>query len=98
MKLVLITYVMAAALLAQTIKVPLATFSGTLRAVTKTEILVQMSDDETVSFRRSRKTKFLKGKTEIQPTEIAAGTVITIEARKEFNGDLAAYTVTATDK
>lgn len=73
---------------------PLAEFHGVLRSLTKKEVELQTDSEETMVFRRMKKTRFVKEGKDYTPDKFKAGDVVTVEGRKEFNGDLTAYTVT----
>jgi hypothetical protein len=61
------------------------TFHGTLKTVSKKEVVIENDDDQVVSLRRSGKTKFFKDDKEVKPTEIAAGTVVSIDAGQDID-------------
>jgi hypothetical protein len=70
-----------------------ASFKGKLRAVDKKDIVIQSDDDQTVTFHRSKKTKFLSGTKEIKPEEIPLESAVTVDASKDSVGDLVAVDV-----
>ena len=70
-----------------------ASFKGKLRAVDKKEIVIQSEEDQTVTFHRSKKTKFLSGGKEIKPEDIPLESVVTVDASKDSVGDLVAVDV-----
>lgn len=61
------------------------TFHGILKHVTKQEIVIQSNEDQTVSIRRSGKTKFFKDGREIKPSEIARETPVSIDAIEDID-------------
>ena len=71
---------------------PAVTFNGTVKALTKKEIIVDLdpadsgADRQSLTFRVSKKTKFLKGDQPIKPSDIALGMHISLDATRE--GDL----------
>ena len=71
---------------------PAVTFHGTLKALTKKELIVDLDktesteDKQNVTFRFSKKTKFLAKEKEIKPADIAVGTHIVVDATRD--GDL----------
>lgn len=73
---------------------PIATFRGTLRSVDKKEIVIALPEDQEVTFHCSRKTRFLKDSKKIKPSDIQAGTEVSVEARRDLFGDVEAVTVT----
>jgi hypothetical protein len=73
-------------------KGPAVTFHGTLKALTKKEIIVDLDktepsqDQESLTFRFSKKTKFQEKDQDIKPADIAVGTHIWVDATRD--GDL----------
>ena len=74
-------------------QVPLVSMRGTLRTIDKKQILIDAGDDQIVTFRRVKKTKFLKGSKEISDTELQAGAAVVIEATRERDGEFDAINV-----
>jgi hypothetical protein len=72
---------MAALLQAQT-QVPLATFSGTVRSVSKNKISIETQEGNLVDFDINRKTRVMRGKKQIQPEDLKTGDEVSIEARE----------------
>lgn len=66
-------------LAAQTARVPPITFQGRLKLITGREIVIVAENDQTISIRRTRKTKFLRGGKEIKPSDIAPGAPLTVD-------------------
>lgn len=71
----------------------LARFEGVLRALTKKEILIELPGEQTLTFRRVKKTTFYKDEKQVPAEAIAIGSAVLIEGRKEMNGDLDAIRV-----
>jgi len=71
---------------------PAVTFNGTVKALTKKELVVDLdrpdpdAEQQSLTFRLSKKTKFLKGDQPVKPSDIEAGTHITLDATRD--GDL----------
>jgi hypothetical protein len=86
----------AAALLVAilTAQVPLANFSGTVHGVSKKQITIESAEGNLVDFDINRKTKVLRGKTEIKPEDLTSGDVVTIQARQEMLKFLIAVVIT----
>lgn len=80
---------------------PAVTFHGTVKALTKKELVVDLDkkepteDQQSLTFRLSKKTKFLQNDQEIKPTGIAVGAHITVDATREGDLKLAALNVIA---
>jgi hypothetical protein len=71
---------------------PAVTFNGTVKVLTKKELTVDLdrpdpdADQQSLTFRISKKTKFLKGEQPIKPTDIEVGAHISLDATRD--GDL----------
>jgi hypothetical protein len=72
---------------------PLVTMRGALRIIDKKKIAIDASEDQILTFKRSKKTKFLKGTKEIQPDDFPEGAAVVIEASRAMNGDYDAVNV-----
>lgn len=72
---------------------PLVTMRGALRILDKKQIVIAASEDQILTFKRSKKTKFLKGTKQIQPDEFTEGAAVVIEASRAMNGDYDAVNV-----
>jgi hypothetical protein len=78
---------------------PAVTFHGTLKALNKKEIIVDLDKEQTseeqesLSFRLSRKTKFTAKDKEIKPADIAVGTHIWVDATRDGDLKLSALNV-----
>lgn len=70
------------------------TFRGTLKDLTNKEIVIQNDENQTVSIRRNRKTKFWRAEREVKASEIALDTPVTIEAAQDIDLKPVALTVT----
>jgi hypothetical protein len=94
-----LTYFLVFGLLAaaQT-KIPLASFSGTVHGVSNKQITIETSEGNLVDFDINRKTRLLRGKKEITPSDLETGDSVTIEARQEFGKFLIAVVITAQPK
>ena len=72
---------------------PLVTMRGKLRTMDKKNITIDASEDQILTFKRSKKTKFLKGAKNIQPDEFTEAAAVVIEASRALNGDYHAVNV-----
>ena len=72
---------------------PAVTFRGKLRSIDKKEIVIDAGEDQILHFKRTKKTKFLKGDKEIKPDDFPDETAVVIEANRALNGDLDAINV-----
>ena len=78
---------------------PAVTFHGTLKALTKKELILDLDktqstgDQESLTIRFSKKTKFLDQDKEIKPADIAPGTHILVDATREGDLKLSALNV-----
>jgi len=79
---------------------PAVTFHGTLKAITKKQLIVDLDrnapgdEKESLTFRLSRKTKFLKDNKEIKPSDLAVGAHIMVDATRDGDQKLSALNVT----
>ncbi len=80
---------------------PAVSFNGTLKVITKKDMTVDLdppdpdAERQTLTFRITKKTKFLKGDQPIKPTDIAAGAHISLDATREGDLKLTAVAVYA---
>lgn len=88
----------AALLLAQGQKMPPGTFTGTVHGVSKKRITIEKEDGNLVDFEINHKTRVMRNKKPIKPTDLATGDRVTIEAREEMLQFLVALTITAEPK
>ena len=66
---------------------------GALRSINKKDIVIDTGDDQILTFKRTKKTRFLKGAVEIKPDDFPDGAKVFIEASRYMNGDLDAVNV-----
>jgi len=72
---------------------PLVTMRVALRLIDKNKIAIDASEDQILTFKRSKKTRFLNGAKEIQPDDFPDGAAVVIEASRAMNGDYDAVNV-----
>lgn len=73
---------------------PAVTFNGTVKALTKKQIIIDLdSAEESLTLRRSGKTKFFKDDQEIKAADIAVGTHVTLDATRDGDQKLSALKV-----
>jgi len=78
---------------------PAVTFHGTLKALTKKELIVDLDksestdDQQSLTFRFSKKTKFLEKDKSIKPADLAVGAHVTIDATRDGDLKLSALNV-----
>ena len=96
----LFSIVLTAALLlaAQTNRVPLATFNGTVHGVSNKQITIETAEGNLVDFDINRNTKILRGKKQIQASDLGTGDTVAIEARQQMGEYLIAVVITAQPK
>src|SRR5258706_11539937 len=70
----------------QDVPIPPVIMRGTLRQIDKKQILMDSPDEQVVTFRRVKKTKFLKGSKEIAEAEFHPGAAIVVEATRDPDG------------
>jgi uncharacterized membrane protein len=98
MVLRLVVLLSIALLVAGQTVVPLATFHGTVHGVSNKLITIETAEGNLVEFEINRKTRILREKKQIRPTDLATGDAVTIEARQEAVRFLIAVTITAQAK
>jgi hypothetical protein len=63
---------------------PAVTFQGPLKTLTKKELRIEGdADGQSISFRISKKTHFLKDGKEVKPESVAMGTVVAVDASRD---------------
>lgn len=70
---------------APTGNVPNPTFEGTLKMLTRKEILIQLQSEQTLTIRRDHKTKFVEKDKEIKPESIQVGTPLAIDVKEDLD-------------
>ena len=83
---------------AQSAKIPLATFTGTVHGVSNKLITIENAEGNLVDFEINRKTRVLREKKQISAADLESGDSVTIEARQEMARFLVAVTITAQPK
>jgi hypothetical protein len=74
---------------------PAVTFSGTIKALSKKEILIDLdNEDQSLTFRRTGKTAFMKDAQVLKASDVANGMHVVIDATREGDQKLAALKVT----
>ena len=64
---------------------PTPTFEGTLKMMTKKEIMLQLQSDQVVTIRRDHKTKFIAKDKDIKPDNIEIGTALAIDVKEDLD-------------
>jgi hypothetical protein len=73
---------------------PAVTFNGTIKALSKKEIIIDLdAEQESLTLRRSGKTKFFKKDQEIKAADVAVGTHVTLDATRDGDQKLSAIKV-----
>ena len=72
----------------------IATFNGTLKAITKKDVTVDLDSGNTVEFKLSRKTEFYLGEKKVTAHDLAAEAIVKIEGSKDVFGVLTATRIT----
>ena len=72
---------------------PLVSIRGAIRSMNKKDIVLDTGEDQILTLRRTKKTRFLKGASEIKPDAFPVATRVLIEASRAMNGDLDAINV-----
>ena len=73
---------------------PAVTFHGTLKTLTKKEIVIELdAEQESLTLRRSGKTKFFKNDQEIKAADVPVGTHVSLDATRDGDQKLSAINV-----
>jgi hypothetical protein len=74
---------------------PAVTFQGNLRALTKKDLTIDVKDatDQSLTFRISHKTKFIKDGKEIKRNAVEVGTVVAVDATRDPDQKFSAVNV-----
>ena len=89
---------MMAALAAGQATVPLADFHGKVHGVSKKQITIETAEGNLVDFEINKKTRILRRKVQISPSDVQTGDIVTIEARQEMLRFLIAVVITVEPK
>ncbi len=75
--------------------VPAATFQGSLRSLNKKELRIDVvgADEESLTFRVSKKTHFLKDGKEIKRSEVPVGIIVAVDATRDPDQKFSALSV-----
>jgi len=71
----------------------LVSFRGPVKEIDKSQLRVETEQHETLTFRRTHKTKFTKNGKKVDPSTIEVGTVVTVDTEKDPSGGLVAVNV-----
>jgi len=71
----------------------LVSFRGPVKEIDKSQLRVETEQHETLTFRRTHKTKFTKNGKKVDPATIVVGTVVTVDTEKDPSGGLVAVNV-----
>jgi hypothetical protein len=80
------------------LETPVATFQGTVRSISKKEIVVDMPEEQSIAFHISHKTKFVKDAKPVKPATIATGARVTVDGKRDLLGNVEAVSVTVDTK
>ena len=72
---------------------PPVSIRGGLRSISKKDSVIDTGDDQILTFKRTKKTRFLKGASEIKPDDFPVAARVFVEASRAMNGDLDAINV-----
>ena len=72
---------------------PEVSIPGSLRSISKKDIVIDTGDDQILTFKRTKKTRFLKGAKEIRTVDFPDHAEVSVEAVRAMNGDLEAVSV-----
>ncbi len=84
---------LAAGLLALCQDVPLASFTGTIREVTRNRLAVETTGSNVIEFDCTGKTKYFDGAKKLDRSALKPGVRVTVEARRDLDGAVEAVNV-----
>lgn len=76
-------------------QLPLATFTGKVHGVSAKKITIETTEGNLADFEINHKTRILRGKKQVSPSDLQTGDEVTIGARQEMGRFLVAVTITA---
>ncbi len=68
-------------------------FEGVVKESSKKEFVVEVEGEQSLTFRRAKDIKVLNDKYAAKDKSLPAGTKVSVEAKREMNGDLTAMIV-----
>jgi len=71
----------------------LVSFRGPLKEIDKNQLRIETEQHESLTFRRTHKTKFLKNGKKFDPANLTVGTQVTVDTGKDPDGGLVAVNV-----
>ena len=71
----------------------LVSFRGPVKEIDKEQLRIETEQHETLTFRRTHKTKFLKDGKKVDPSTVTVGTRVTVDTEKDPSGGLVAVNV-----
>lgn len=77
-------FLLALATLLAAQKVPLATFTGTVRSASNKQISIENQEGNLLDFDLTGKTRLMNGKKKIRPEDLKPGDQVNIEAHEEI--------------
>ena len=75
------------------LETPVATFHGALKSLSKKELVLALPEQNEIAFYISHKTKFLKNEKPVKPSQIPAGTPLSVDGKRDVLGNTEAVTV-----
>jgi Domain of unknown function (DUF5666) len=73
---------------------PAVTFQGTLKSLSKKELRIDVdSDQQSITFRVTSKTHFLKDGKDIKPSGVTVGTIVAVDATRDPDQKFSALNV-----
>ncbi len=68
-------------------------FDGVVKESSKKEFTVEVEGEQNLTFHRGKDIKIMDGKDQIKDKSLPVGTKLSVEAKREMNGDLTAMIV-----
>ena len=89
----LVALAMALPLCAQQLETPVATFHGTLKSLSRKELVLLLPGDQEVTFYISHKTKFSQNNKPVKPAGIPDGASLSVDGKRDILGNTEAVAV-----
>jgi hypothetical protein len=72
---------------------PLASFTGTIREITRNKLAIETAGSNVIEFDCTAKTRYFDGTKKLDRSALKPGTRVTVEARRGLNGFVEAVNV-----
>jgi len=74
-------------------EVPLASFTGTIREITRNKLAIETAGSNVIEFTCTGKTRYFDGTKKLDRSRLKPGILVTVEARRDLDGSVEAVNV-----